>query len=74
MSSSTQLTTILERPRCLRCQRRMKLEDVLPGPEGFERRLFECSKCDRTETRAVASDPIKSKAVGWLAGELRSPE
>jgi hypothetical protein len=53
---------------------RMKLECVSPEPKGFERRLFECSKCNHAETRVVASDPIKSKAVGWLAGELRSPE
>jgi Zn ribbon nucleic-acid-binding protein len=65
--------TAIERPRCPRCQRRMKLECVSPGPEGLEHRLFECSKCDHAETRAVP-DPIKSKAVRWFAGELRGPE
>jgi hypothetical protein len=74
MSPSKQFTTVLERPRCLRCQRRMKLEQVSPGSEGFEERLFECAKCDHTETRVIPSDPIRSRAVGWLAGELRSPE
>jgi hypothetical protein len=52
----------------------MRLEDVSLGPKGFERRLFECSKCDHAETRAVPSDPIKSDVVRWLAGELRAPE
>jgi len=52
----------------------MRLEDVSLGPKGFERRLFECFKCDHTETRAVPSDPIKSNVVRWLAGELRAPE
>jgi hypothetical protein len=52
----------------------MRLEDVSLGPKGFERRLFECFKCDHAETRAVPSDPIKSDAVRWLAGELRAPE
>jgi hypothetical protein len=51
----------------------MKLKDVSPGPKGFERRLFECAKCDHVETRAVPSDPIKSSAVRWLAGELKAP-
>jgi transposase-like protein len=73
MSSSEILISAIERPRCPRCQRRMKLEQVSPGPKGFEVRLFECAKCDRVETRAVP-DPIRSKAVRWFAGELRAPE
>jgi hypothetical protein len=48
----------------------MKAIDVLPGPEGFERGTYECRKCGQTETRVIASDPLKSDAVGWLAGEL----
>jgi hypothetical protein len=51
----------------------MRLEDVSLGPKGFERRLFECAKCDHAETRAVPADPIKSNAVRWLAGELKAP-
>jgi tRNA(Ile2) C34 agmatinyltransferase TiaS len=74
MPSSRPFITVLEHPRCPRCQRRMKLENVSPGSKGFEHRLFECSKCDHAETRAVPSDPIKSSAVQWLAGELRAPE
>jgi tRNA(Ile2) C34 agmatinyltransferase TiaS len=60
--------TAIECPRCPRCQRRMKLQHVSAGPKDFEHRLFECS----AETRAVP-DPIKSKAVGWFAGELKAP-
>jgi hypothetical protein len=51
----------------------MTLERVSAGPVGFEHRLFECPKCDRAETRVIASDPFKSKAAGWLAGELKTP-
>jgi hypothetical protein len=51
----------------------MMLERVSPGPIGVEHRLFECSRCDLVEISVVASDPFKSKAVGWLAGELRTP-
>jgi transposase-like protein len=73
MSSSEILISAIERPRCPRCQRRMKLERVSPGPEGFEHRSFECAKCDHAETRAIP-DAIKSKAVRWFAGEFRGPE
>jgi hypothetical protein len=73
MTSSPQFLTAIERPRCSRCQTRMMLERVSPGPIGFEHRLFECSRCDRMEISVIASDPFKSKAVGWLAGELRTP-
>jgi hypothetical protein len=72
--SSRQLISALEHPRCPRCQRRMKLEDISPAPDGFESRLFECFKCDHAETRAVPSDPIKSNAIRWLAGELKAPQ
>jgi hypothetical protein len=51
----------------------MMLERVSPGPIGFERRLFECPKCDHVEFNVIASDPFTSKAAGWLAGELRAP-
>jgi len=51
----------------------MMLERVSPGPFGFEHRLFECPKCDHVEIIVIASDPITSKASGWLAGELRAP-
>jgi hypothetical protein len=48
----------------------MKATDVLPGPDGFERWTFECLKCGHTETNVIASDPLKSEAIGWLSGEL----
>jgi hypothetical protein len=73
MSSSQQFLTAIERPRCLRCQKRMMLERVSPGPIGFEHRLFECPKCDHVEISVIACDPFKSKAAGWLAGELKAP-
>jgi hypothetical protein len=37
---------------------------VSDGTEGFEHRTFKCVKC------AMASDPLRSNAVGWLEGEL----
>jgi len=68
--SSQQLLTAIERPRCSRCQAQMMLERVSAGPIGFERRLFECPRCDHVETCLIASDP---NAAGWLARELRAP-
>ena len=73
MTSSQQFLTAIERPRCSRCQTRMMLERVSSGPIGFEQRLFECPKCDHVEISVTASDPFKSKVIGWLAGELRAP-
>jgi len=73
VASSQQFLTVLERLRCSRCRTRMMLERVSPGPIGFERRLFECPRCDHVEISVMASDPFKSKAAGWLAGELSSP-
>jgi hypothetical protein len=74
MSSTPQILTAIERPRCSHCQARMMLERASPGPIGFEHRLFECPKCDHVETTVIASDPFKSKAAGWVAGELKTPD
>jgi hypothetical protein len=74
VSSTQQFLIAIERPRCRRYQTRMMLERVSSGPIGFEHRLFECPKCDHVEISVIASDPLKSTAVGWLAGnELRAP-
>jgi hypothetical protein len=58
------------RPRCPKCTTRMITEAVSAGPDGFEHRTFECLKCGNTEEKVVASDPLKSSAIGWLQGEL----
>jgi tRNA(Ile2) C34 agmatinyltransferase TiaS len=60
----------IQRPRCPKCQMRMRTAGVSDGPDGFENRAFECAKCGHKETRTLASDPLKSDAVGWLSGEL----
>jgi hypothetical protein len=43
---------------------------VSDGTEGFEHRTFRCVKCADTDTKMMASDPLRSNAVGWLEGEL----
>jgi hypothetical protein len=42
---------------------------VLSGPEGFEHRTFNCSRCGHSETRMVASDSCQPGAAGWTAGD-----
>jgi hypothetical protein len=73
VTSSQQFLAAIERPRCSRCRARMLLERVSPGPIGFERRLFECPKCDHVEMNVIASTPFASKAACWRAGELTAP-
>jgi predicted nucleic acid-binding Zn ribbon protein len=73
-SSSGPSLLPVERPRCPRCQNRMALAQILPGPPGFDLRKFECDNCDHIVTLTVATDPMKSDKVGWLAGELKPPE
>jgi hypothetical protein len=50
----------------------MMLARRSPAGEGREQRLFECPKCDYTET-AMVEDPLKSRAVRWLGSELKPP-
>jgi len=63
----------IQRLRCPECPARMMLARISPGPTGFEHRTFDCSRCDHIEKIAIALDPMKSGDVGWLVGELRSP-
>jgi hypothetical protein len=58
----------IHRPPCPDCQKRMITADIASGPEGFECRTFECPKCGHSETRMVASDPLRSDVAGWIAG------
>lgn len=47
---------------------------ISPGERGFEERTIECSTCERTEVVPFVVDPMKTDAVGWLAGELKPPQ
>jgi hypothetical protein len=64
----------IQQLRCPKCRTRMRLARISPGPRGFELRTFECAKCDHVEQIAIASDPMKSGAVGWFTGELQPPK
>jgi hypothetical protein len=52
----------------------MNLARIMPGPKGYDLRNFECAKCVHVVTVTVATDPMMSDKVGWLAGELKPPE
>ena len=62
---------VVDRPMCPTCKHRMALARISPGARGFEERTFECATCRRTQKASFPVDPIKTDAVGWLAGELR---
>jgi hypothetical protein len=51
----------------------MMLERVFPGPIGFDRRLFECPRCDHVEMGLSASDPIKPEVSGWPEEKFAVP-
>jgi len=58
---------------CPLCKHRMALTRVSPGKRGIGDRSFECPTCGRIEKISVAVDPMKTNAMGWLAGKLRAP-
>jgi len=64
----------IARPGCPNCQQnRMLLAKLEAGPAGSAKRTFERQRCGHTSTIVVSTDPMKSEALGWLAGELRPP-
>ncbi len=66
--------TSIERPHCPKCDARMSLAKMTPGPSGFDIRTFECSGCLHVHVAITEADPMKSDAVLWLAGhDLKSP-
>jgi hypothetical protein len=53
----------------------MLLANRESGPSGSGTRTFECLKCGHVRVTAVdAGDPMTSKMLGWLEGELRPPK
>jgi ribosomal protein S27AE len=62
-----------ERPRCPKCQGRMILASIEPGPAHSDLRTFECPKCAHVEKKLV-EDPMNSAKPGWQNSGLRAPE
>jgi len=64
----------IERPRCPKCQGRMMLARIAPGPVAHsDLRIFECPKCDYVEKKLV-EDPMSSAKPGWQNSGLWAPE
>jgi hypothetical protein len=63
----------IERPRCQRCQARMKLQDIRLAHDGIEHRTFECEKCETAKTVTAVADPITSDRFNRLTNSLRPP-
>jgi hypothetical protein len=61
-------------PRCPQCQTRMITTAVEEGPEGFERRSFQCSSCGHCEQNVIACDPTDANAVGWIDSKSQPPK
>lgn len=47
-----------QQPHCPKCDVRMHLARVAPGPSGFDIRTFDCAKCDHTHMVTVATDLV----------------
>ena len=60
----------VRRPTCARCSVLMEAISAEAGLEGFESYTFECNHCGLRDVKIVASDPMKSDAIGWVSGEL----
>jgi hypothetical protein len=65
---------LMKRPSCPKCQTRMSVARIMPGPKGYNYRTFECTKCDHANTITVYTDPMKSGSAGWIHSNLNPPE
>jgi hypothetical protein len=63
----------IERPRCPKCQGRMMLARIKPGPNSSDVRTFECPKCEQVQ-KMLVEDPLKTANTGWTAGGLKPPK
>jgi len=50
-----------------------KCGSSMPAAIGHRGAAFKCATCGRFETVPVPVDPLRTNAVGWVAGELRPP-
>jgi hypothetical protein len=64
----------IERPRCPKCQGRMMLARIEPGPVASDLRTFECPKCQHVHKVMVEPDPMKSSNAGWANSDLNPPK
>jgi hypothetical protein len=63
----------IDRPPCQKCQGRMMLARIEPGPAHFDLRTFECPKCAHVQ-KTVVKDPMNSAMSGWQNSGLHPPK
>jgi hypothetical protein len=62
----------IERPLCPKCQGRLMLARIEPGPNGAALRTFECPNCEYVP-QTLVENPMKSGNAGWINSALKSP-
>jgi hypothetical protein len=62
-SSSCDPLIARQRPHCPKCDARMRLARVAPGPPGFDVGTFDCAKCDHVHIVTVATDLLSDTAA-----------
>jgi hypothetical protein len=62
----------IERPLCPKCQGRLMLARIEPGPNGADLRTFECPNCEYVP-QTLVENPMKSGNAGWINSALKSP-
>jgi hypothetical protein len=54
----------IDRPRCPKCQGRMMLSRIEPGPADSDFLTFGCPKCEHVQKMVVGDDPMKGSQYG----------
>jgi rubredoxin len=70
---STSWARVSASRRCPQCEAPAAIQHATPGRPGFEHLTLRCPKCGNISEAQVQTDPMKSEAVGWLAGDLHAP-
>jgi hypothetical protein len=65
--------TPIERLRCPKCQTRMSLARIVPGPKGFDHCNFECGSCNHVATKTVCIDPMASGSANCVNADFSPP-
>ncbi|HZP79482.1 MAG TPA: response regulator [Pseudolabrys sp.] len=59
-AADTWLRVSVDRPACPHCGWVMWLSQIEPEKPGYDKRIFECARCELTQQRVVAIDQPES--------------
>jgi len=51
----------------------MEVQRITAAHTGLEHWTLRCIRCGRIDQVQMDTDPLKSEALRWIEGELRSP-